>query len=54
MDIITREQLKAKVAQLEVARDQAAAGLNAIIGAINVCRELLAEMDAPKEPKAKP
>ena len=49
---ITREQLEAKIAQLEATRDQTLASLNAIIGAINVLRELLAGMDAPKEAKS--
>jgi len=48
---ITREQLQARIAQLEADRDQTLARLNALIGALNVCKELLAEIDKP--PKAK-
>jgi hypothetical protein len=49
MDTISREQIEDKIAKLEAARDQAMAQLNALIGALNMCRELLAVMDAPEE-----
>jgi hypothetical protein len=53
MPDITREQLEAEAVSLEAAKDQAMANLNAIIGALNLCRKLLAGMEAPKTPKAK-
>jgi outer membrane protein TolC len=48
--MISREQLQTELDALEAQRDQAIAALNALIGALNLCRALLAEIDKPAEP----
>jgi hypothetical protein len=56
--VITREQLQAELDALEAQREQALAALNALVGAINLCRALLAAIDAPTsvepEPRLRP
>jgi hypothetical protein len=44
---ITAEHLKAKIAGCEAQRDQLLANLNAVVGAIQAYRHVLAELETP-------
>jgi hypothetical protein len=50
---MTREQIEARKAELIAARDEALAGFNAIVGAINDCDYWLAQL-AAEEAKPAP
>ena len=46
---VTKEALQARLAALQQGRDQALANYNAILGAIQLCQDLLGELNAAEK-----
>jgi hypothetical protein len=46
---VSKEALQARLAALQQGRDQALANYNAILGAIQLCQDLLAELNAAEK-----